>query len=93
MSKELILVTGPFCHLCDSARQVVLPLVPAGMRLREISIDEDEALRHRYQFSIPVLVVLDNGGEALVDSIVAEKGWPFSPGQARRLVQRWCDDY
>jgi len=77
MDKILTLYTGPHCHLCDEAKALLYPLLHgAGWQLREVDISTDEQLQARYGTRIPV-IVSPNG---------REKGWPFSPGQVRRLI-------
>jgi hypothetical protein len=74
--KTLILYGGSGCHLCDQARALIYPLLPGEWRLREIDVREDPGLDALYGLRIPVIAV--EGG--------AEKGWPFSAGQVRRLM-------
>ena len=52
-----MLYARPGCHLCDEARELVLPLVrEAGdIRLDEVDIDADERLLSRFLERIPVL--------------------------------------
>ncbi|WP_461482000.1 glutaredoxin family protein [Porticoccus sp.] len=78
MAKILTLYTGPNCPLCDQAKALLYPLLQeAGWQLREVNIAADEHLQSLYGIRIPV-VVNPNG---------AEKGWPFSAGQIRRLLE------
>lgn len=39
-SRELVLITGRSCHLCDHARGVLAEL---GFSAREVDVDSDEA--------------------------------------------------
>lgn len=63
---DLVLYSRPGCHLCEDARVVLDALLadraarglPAP-GLRELSIDDDEALQRRYAFTIPVLALGD----------------------------------
>jgi hypothetical protein len=80
MTKKFVLYTGTLCHLCEQAKAVIYPLLPPGANLGEINIDGDPALKARYGCSIPVFAVADEQG------IVAEKHWPFTQGQIRRLL-------
>lgn len=75
MNTELILYTGPNCHLCDRARQQIWPvLAAAGRRLSEVDITSDVALLRKYRVSIPVLA--DENGRELP--------WPFD---SERIMQ------
>jgi hypothetical protein len=54
--RDLTLLGRPDCHLCDDARKIIVPLAAKfGLSLREVNIDEDFALRERYENDIPVL--------------------------------------
>jgi hypothetical protein len=73
----LILYTGAGCHLCTRGRAVAEPVAHAlGWRLEQVSITGDKALGAAYGTRIPVLRTPSG----------AELGWPFSPGQVRRLL-------
>ena len=73
----LTLYVGEACHLCDQARQLVLPVVEAaGWALEEVTITNDPALMGAYGIRIPVVKT----------SKGAEKGWPFTAGQLKRLI-------
>ncbi|HEB27519.1 MAG TPA: glutaredoxin family protein [Porticoccus sp.] len=77
MDNILTLYTGPHCHLCDQAKAVIYPIIQeAGWRLEEVNIAENESLKEKYAVRIPVIVLPDG----------QEKGWPFSPGQVKRLI-------
>lgn len=74
---QLILFTGPNCHLCEQAKTILYPLLTEkGWVLLEVNIQDDEALKEKYGIRIPV-VVLPNGDE---------KGWPFTAAQIGRLL-------
>lgn len=79
--KRLILYVGGFCPLCDEARDCVCQVMPAGLKLEEIVIDGDPILKSSYGVRIPVLAVVDGEG-----AVLAEKSWPFSLGQVRRML-------
>lgn len=73
----LVLYTGDGCHLCARGRAVAEPVARAlGWRLAQLSITGDETLSAAYGTRIPVLRTPSG----------AELGWPFSPGQVRRLL-------
>lgn len=73
----LTLYTGEGCHLCARGHAVAEPVARAlGWRLEQVSITGDDALGAAYGTRIPVLRTPSG----------AELGWPFSPGQVRRLL-------
>lgn len=80
-TSRLVLFTGSRCHLCDRGRDTVFSVLPSSIRLEEINVDHDDHYRARYGTSIPVLAVIDREG-----AICAEKGWPFTAGQVKRLL-------
>ena len=80
---RLVLYTGTLCHLCEQARQVLHTVMTPGLSFEDINIDGSEDLKARYGVRIPVVAVITPAGD-----VVAEKGWPFSPGQARRLIEQ-----
>ncbi len=53
------LVTKPGCHLCDTARDVVVGVVreSAGAELLERSIDGDPELYERFVEEVPVVLI------------------------------------
>jgi hypothetical protein len=57
MRRRLVLYARPDCHLCEEARELVLPLVGAAgdVVLEEIDIDSDDQLLKRFLERIPVL--------------------------------------
>ena len=64
----LVLYGRPGCHLCDEARNVVLRVREREpFTLREVDIDEDDALLRRYLERIPVLEL---DGEELFELFV-----------------------
>jgi hypothetical protein len=81
MASRLVLYGGRYCHLCQEARALIYSVLPPGLTLQEILIDDSPELKARYGLTIPVVAVLDAQGE-----VVAEKGWPFSAGQVKRLL-------
>jgi len=59
-SREVTLYTRPGCHLCEQAKAVIAPLLREfGATLREVNIDEDPALKERYEYDVPVIFVGD----------------------------------
>jgi len=75
--RVLTLYTGVGCHLCEKGQAVAESVAAAnGWILEKISITGDEGLTAIYGLRIPVLRTPSG----------AELGWPFSPGQVRRLL-------
>jgi hypothetical protein len=54
--EELILYTRGGCGLCDHMKA---ELIRRGYRVREVDIDQDDALRAKYGWDIPVVVRAD----------------------------------
>ena len=75
-ANQLIIYTGPNCHLCEQAKAILYPLMSErGLTLVEVDIHTDAELQQKYGIRIPV--VLANG---------QEKGWPFTAAQIGRLL-------
>ena len=75
-ANQLIIYTGPNCHLCEQAKTILYPLLSErGLTLVEVDIHTDAELQQKYGIRIPV--VLANG---------QEKGWPFTAAQIGRLL-------
>lgn len=56
--RVVTMYTRPGCHLCEEAKALLLPILSEfGAALREVNIDEDEALRQRYGVDIPVIFI------------------------------------
>ena len=55
--RRLVLYARNGCHLCDEAREAVLPLVRVAgdVVLEEVDIDSDDRLLARFLERIPVL--------------------------------------
>ena len=53
-NQEVILYTRSGCHLCETAKQV---LIKHGLEPEEIDIESDPALVGQYGTSIPVIVI------------------------------------
>ena len=74
---QLILYTGPNCHLCEQAKAILYPLISQeGWELVEVNIQDSEDLGQRYGIRIPVVALPDG----------SEKGWPFTAAQIGRLL-------
>ena len=77
MSKEITLISGPNCHLCDQVKEMLLPLLEAkNIRLNELNVRDDVALFEQYGLRIPVVIFADG----------SEKGWPFTAAQIARMI-------
>ena len=75
-ANQLIIYTGPNCHLCEQAKALLYSLMSErGLTLVEVDIHIDAELQQKYGIRIPV--VLANG---------QEKGWPFTAAQIGRLL-------
>jgi glutaredoxin len=56
--REVTLYTRPGCHLCEDAKNAILPLLHEfGAELREVNIENDAVLEGRYGLDIPVIYV------------------------------------
>ncbi len=56
--RDVTLYTRKGCHLCDSAKQAMMPIVKEfDATFREVDIDDDPALRQRYNEDVPVIFV------------------------------------
>ena len=75
---ELLLFSRADCHLCDQAEVLINALlIGSPWQLTKVDIDNDPALKQRYQTSIPVLLRCDNQ-QAL--------NWPFPHSRVRSLL-------
>ena len=78
---SLILYTTAGCHLCDTAKTVLWPLLTEfGLRLQEVDIAESDALIERYGIRIPVVAF---------EGATAELSWPFVTEQARDFIAEY----
>ena len=56
--RDVTLYTRPGCHLCEEAKTTIAPLLREfGAVLHEVNIDEDEILRERYSYDVPVIYI------------------------------------
>lgn len=56
--KDVTLYTREGCHLCDSAKIAMQPILQEfGARLREVDIDRDSVLQRRYTNDVPVIFI------------------------------------
>src|SRR6202158_335704 len=57
-TRVVTLYTRPGCHLCEEAKALIEPMLSEfGATLREVNIDDDAVLRHRYGTDIPVIFI------------------------------------
>jgi predicted DCC family thiol-disulfide oxidoreductase YuxK len=77
MSRKITLISGPNCHLCEQAKEMLNPLLEAkNIQLKVLNVSEDQALFEQYGLRIPVVIFADG----------SEKGWPFTAAQIARLI-------
>ena len=77
MNKQITLISGPNCHLCEQAKEMLNPLLEAkNIQLKVLNVREDQALFEQYGLRIPVVVFADG----------SEKGWPFTAAQIARMI-------
>lgn len=75
---KLAFYTGPQCHLCELAEQVMAQTNKASdLEITKFNIREDANLYHCYAVRIPVIKRLDTGDEL---------GWPFDVEQANKFL-------
>ena len=56
--REVTLYTRPGCHLCEDAKEAILPVLHEfGAELREVNIEGDAVLEERYGVDIPVIFI------------------------------------
>jgi glutaredoxin len=78
MEKKITLISGPNCHLCEQAKEILQPLLNAkNIQLDTLNVRDDALLFERYGLRIPVLIFEDG----------SEKGWPFTAAQISRIIQ------
>jgi len=54
--RDVTLYSRPGCRLCEEAKTQIAPLLAEfGGRLHEVNIDDDPALRARYDYDVPVI--------------------------------------
>jgi predicted DCC family thiol-disulfide oxidoreductase YuxK len=77
MDNKITLISGPNCHLCDQAKEMLYPLLESkNIQLNELNVKDDVALFEQYGLRIPVIVFADG----------REKGWPFTAAQIERMI-------
>ena len=53
-AREVVLYTREGCHLCDDAERT---LIEHGLRPTKVDIDDDPALRERFDSCVPVVEI------------------------------------
>jgi len=77
VDKKITLISGPNCHLCDQAKEMLAPLLNAkNIQLNELNVRNDATLFEQYGLRIPVVIFEDG----------SEKGWPFTAAQIARMI-------
>jgi hypothetical protein len=77
--RDLVIFTGDQCHLCDPAKELLLPIIAMNdWNLIETNVSSSQRLKKLYGHRIPV-VVFPSG---------FEKGWPFTANQIKLLIGR-----
>ena len=77
MDKQITLISGPNCHLCEQAKEMLYPLLKTkNIQLNSLNVREDAALFEQYGLRIPVVIFADG----------SEKGWPFTAAQIARII-------
>lgn len=74
---RLTLFSTSACHLCDQAKDLIVPLLGSGEVLEVVDISESDELIERYGIRIPVVLREDTG---------AEIGWPFDASRFREFL-------
>ena len=59
MSKQLVLISKPGCHLCDDARQIILDVLKdfPDVFFEEKNMLDDQELIDAYSEEIPVVLI------------------------------------
>ena len=79
MTTQIILVTGPHCHLCEQAKAILYPLLEERqMHLLEVSIQDNQQFAGLYGLQIHVVLFPNH----------KEKGWPFTAAQIARVLDQ-----
>ncbi len=56
--RDVTLYTRPGCHLCDEAKAAIAPILREfGAVLHEVNVDENEVLKERYGWDVPVIFI------------------------------------
>lgn len=61
MTIELLLYTGPECHLCDDAKAVIGSVSGLPVSVTQVDITSDTALFNRFRYAIPVVELVATG--------------------------------
>ena len=75
--KELILLSGKDCHLCEMARSLLLEIEEEEFTIKEVDIYSKRAYLDKYWDKIPVLIL---GSQELL--------WPFDSKKVIEFLDR-----
>ena len=75
--KELILLSGKDCHLCEMARSLLLEIEEEEFTIKEVDIYSKRAYLDKYWDKIPVLI---SGNNELL--------WPFDSKKVIAFLDR-----
>lgn len=79
VDSKITLISGPNCHLCDQAKDILYPLLEAkNIQLEEQNVADNRALFEQYGLRIPVVLFPDG----------SDKGWPFTAAQIERILYK-----
>jgi len=82
VDKKITLISGPNCHLCDQAKDILYPLLEAkNIQLEEQNVADSTALFEQYGLRIPVVLFPDG----------SDKGWPFTAAQIARTIDKYIN--
>ena len=73
--KELILLSGKDCHLCEMARSLLLEIEEEEFTIKEVDIYSKRAYLDKYWDKIPVLI---SGNNELL--------WPFDSQKIQEFL-------
>lgn len=75
---RIVLYTGPNCHLCEQAKDMLYPLLATyDLELQLVDISQSDDLKQQYGTLIPVVQLPDGN----------EKNWPFTQAQVSRMIE------
>lgn len=59
MSKKLVLISKPGCHLCDDAREIIVEVLKAfpDVSFEEKNMLDEQELTNAYSDEIPVVLI------------------------------------
>ena len=75
--RKLVLYSTVGCHLCEQAKEILLPLLAAEDSVEELDIADADELMALYGIRIPVIKCLHSEREI---------GWPFDRAQLAEFL-------